>query len=130
MAKKAERGLAAVLAADVVGYSRLMEADEAETRAGLAAACSASPWWSGPDSATRSLRARGENVGLAGAPRKRSRWAASARRFRDVGNETRHRQDRLHRTVGVENFRRLKPRPIFHHDYLLGTIKASTAKAP
>ena len=40
-AAKVERRLAAILAADVVGYSRLMEADEAGTFARLKA-CAAS----------------------------------------------------------------------------------------
>ena len=35
MAKKVQRRLAAILAADVVGYSRLMEADETGTLAAL-----------------------------------------------------------------------------------------------
>ena len=37
MAKKVQRRLAAILAADVVGYSRLMEADEAGTLGALKA---------------------------------------------------------------------------------------------
>jgi class 3 adenylate cyclase len=37
MAPRVERRLAAILAADVVGYSRLMEADEAGTHARLKA---------------------------------------------------------------------------------------------
>lgn len=35
MAENVERGLAAILSADVVGYSRLMEADNKATQAAL-----------------------------------------------------------------------------------------------
>ncbi len=91
MAKKVERGLAAVLAADVVGYSRLMEADEAGTLVGLEDACSTSPGWSGPDSATRSSRATSSSSSPSGraTPARSATGSASAPSIADAGRPAR-----------------------------------------